>query len=439
MNALMNSLSIKLWSYPRHGFVAMCIFANLACAAKLDALSLITNSTLYDSRPSCLNINKTASLRMLVYSDQSIHPVLVPSCAWSSSRITGAIVFILLHEVMGYSVNLVNVNTVLDDQPVNYVAGCVSPTDIECVERDVDRPQLHFTIESWMMGIRRYYLLPESVKPQLLGALDFSVDDSYFLWQNIVDDALYSDTPVLLNDYHFYNASQFTPSKYFDTWQRILQLIPAYALVPCSSMSPDGENERNTTLYTHVTKDPCIECYNDTVWFSPACRANNSLCVPLVVQYNIDNAMQLAWWYNLPLAVMMVDSGREDDYAEYNSAIRRGRFLFGHMSPISNLHDSAGRPPALLSLPRFNLLEQVAGIFRTGIEDIQPRNYGWRGLEAVDPRVAWFATHIDFFDNDMSVLMSTSGALQDAGANEISAAMSTACQWARANEATWRR
>ena len=79
---------------------------------------------------------------------------------------------------------------------------------------------------------------------------------------------------------------------------------------------------------------------NDTVWFSPACIANTSLRVPLMIQYSMQFAMQLAFFLEMPLAVVMVRQGSDGDYADYFRAIRSGRFLFGYYSPNDVLVDA---------------------------------------------------------------------------------------------------
>ena len=399
-----------------------------------------TFSVLYDSLTdiprNCLGINRTRNVNYLTYPDSSIHPILIPSAAWSSSRATGAVVYILLTEVMGYATKLMNVNTVLDDQPVNYVAGCYSSSDKLCQQRNSSNPQLHFTIESWMLGIRRASNLPSDVQPILLSVMDFSVDDSYFIWQSVYDDGFNSSSPQLLDDYRFYNSIKFKPHRYFHPWTRILERFPSEVLVRCSEMSPDGLNVRNTTHYTLITGDTDTSCRNDTVWFSPACRDDVSECVPLVVQYNVDNAMQLAWWYHLPLAIAVISPGPSGNYSEYYSAVRASRLLF-HWTPVEYLRDDQGRTPVLLQLPRTNMLEQLAGIYRTGIEDIKPRNYGWPGLAAADRLVAFFASRLTFFDQDMRAMMATSGTLRAAGHNDLEAGWAAACAWVRGNEGRW--
>ena len=362
---------------------------------------------------------------------------MVPSLGWASGRITGAAAYYLLTEVMEFSAILVNVDTVLDDQPVNYVAGCSDPNDVECKVWNLTNPSLHFTVETWMLGSRRATKLPNEVKPVLLGVLDFSVDDSYFVKRSIFIAGQQGESPAFLDNYRFYDAQRFKPHVFFDPWNSMYELLPPSLMVRCSAMTPDGENARDAAHYTRVTGDSDVACHhNDTVWFSPACRANTTECVPIMVQYAVENIMQLAFFLRMPLAVIVVDRGQHD-YLEYYRAIEAGRFLFSHWAPMDVLRDADGGFPMLLDLPRTNMQEQLAGVFRTGIADIKPRNYAWRLLPQIDPRVAFFASRINFFDQDMQQLMHRSADLNASGLDSIQIGARVACEWLRANRPSW--
>ena len=152
-------------------------------------------------------------------------------------------------------------------------------------------------------------------------------------------------------------------------------------------MTPGSPNERLTDHYIAVTGDAGVGCFNDQVWFSPSCRGNTTRCVPLMIQYFFERAMQLATFLDLPLAVVMVGPG-SGSYDEYYRAARAGRFLFGHWSPDDLLVDPRGRQPVLLGLPRADPAEQARGIFRTGAASQQLRSYVWRELQGVDPQVS---------------------------------------------------
>ena len=105
-----------------------------------------------------------------------------------------------------------------------------------------------------------------------------------------------------------------------------------------------------------------------------------------MIQYFFDGLMQLAYFLNLPLAIVLVAKG-EGDYDEYYHAARVGRSLFGYYSPDDRLVDRFGRLPVLLNLPRANMAEQQRNIFRTGSADQKLESYVWRELPEVSPQV----------------------------------------------------
>ena len=110
-----------------------------------------------------------------------------------------------------------------------------------------------------------------------------------------------------------------------------------------------------------------------------------SECVLTRIQYNVENIMQLAYFLRLPLAVILVQRG-ENNYREYYSAVLKGRFLFSHWSPSDMLIDEGGHFPVQLDLPRTNLQQHIAGVFKSGIANIKPRNYCWPDLPKIDTR-----------------------------------------------------
>ena len=288
----------------------------------------VWNSTCFPSNLT-RNHSKSTALKVLKYSDGSFHPVLLPYVAWESAMIVADITYILLNEIMGYSVVLVEIDTVFDSYPVNFAAGCFDPDDPTCAQRDFEHPIVHLTIESWMMGIRRASLLPPEVQPVLLSVLDYAIDDQIFLWQDTIASAL---GHLSLDYYRSYDATFYKPHVYFDHWTRIFELLPESVIVRCSTMTPGSVHERLTDHYTAFSNDTDVSCLNDTVWFSLSCRANTSECIPVIVQYGTEMVMQLSFFYNMPIALVVVDQG-DNDYAEYYAAIRASRMLFSWFFP----------------------------------------------------------------------------------------------------------
>ena len=334
----------------------------------------------------CLIQQKPDLLRSLTYADNSSHPVLIPYPEWTSARILGDIAYILLTEIMNYSTLLFDTTTLFDEQVVNYVAGCFDPDDPQCVLRDPDHPQAHFTLESWSLGASRANGLPDAVRPFLLSVLDYDLFDSWYLWSDVVQ-AGWDQGHLTLDYYRGYNASVFKPHAFFDPWSRMLDLLPPDVVIKCAARDPGNKNGMAWSTYVRVTGDNRTDCVrNGSVWLSPRCRANASECVPLMLQYSLDRALQLAFFLDLPLAIVLVGPGPGGAYSEYYAAVRRGRFLFGWYQPDDTLADAAGRLPVLVNLPSANELEQQQGIFRTGTAQTRPRNYVWRKLEEVRRR-----------------------------------------------------
>jgi hypothetical protein len=291
-------------------------------------------------------LNGTSELHYLVYPDKSLHSVRLPYPSWTSAQVLANIAYILYHEVMNYSVVLVDTTTIFDEHVINYAAGCSDPDDTKCVQRDAYNPTVHVTFETWSGGDIRAATLPEDVRPTLISVLDYDIVDEWYLWQDVVDDGLMSEDHLSLDYYRSYDANNFKPHKYFDQWTRIFELLPDEVIVRCSQIPPNSALLRNTNDYIKFTNDTGIQCsQNDTVWFSPACRDNTSECLPLIIHHYPYFAMQVSYFLRMPLAVVMVAPGRGGLYSEFYSAIRQSRFLFGWYQPDDTLKDAHGNQP----------------------------------------------------------------------------------------------
>ena len=258
------------------------------------------------------NKNESTTLYYLRYPDSTLHNVSIPIGNWTSSQVVGEIAYILVHEVIRYSSHLFDTEEIADSATVNYVVGCFDPNDASCPESDINDPKAHFTIESWQGGINRVLALPANLQPVLLNVLDYYLDEQYFVWQSTLDKGLQSKPSIWMNFFGSYNASQYRPHEYFDSWQSVMQQIPPSILLRCSEdfLNPDFPD-----IYFNVSGDENKNCaWNDSVWFSLACRSNNSECVPLVIPAGLDAtaggrsaAMQFSYFFNMPLAIVMVD------------------------------------------------------------------------------------------------------------------------------------
>jgi hypothetical protein len=253
----------------------------------------------------------------------------------------------------------------LSSDPINLAAGCVDADDVTCAERDISRPGVHFSVETWAYGIGRANALPFTVRPVIVAVQNYKTTDGAYIWKSTLDAGLRSPEHLFLNQYTSYDAGFYKPFKFFDPWTRILELLPAEHISPCSENTP-GSYLDLFPYYLRYTNDTNPSCsYNDTVWFSPACRANTTECVPVLLQYNFGATMQRAVFHRLPLAIVGARLGGAHTDAYY-AAIRAGRFVFGWYQPDDSLVDSGGNLPVALGFPPNNPLEWSQNNYRTG-------------------------------------------------------------------------
>jgi len=389
---------------------------------------------------SCFNRNTSLNQRYLVYPNKSLQAVRIPYAQWTSAKVLANVVQILLSEKMEYDTFFVDIG--YDDYvAVSNVAGCRDPTDDLCVSSDELDPKIHFTLESWNDGIMLAQSLPRRNRPTLLSALDYNLDDGYFMWAKVKSDALHSQHPLVLDHFSSYNADFFEPHLHFDNWSTVLDLLPPDVAIPCADVFSGvyryGASSEALAHYTRLTNDSDFSCREEAVWIAPACRNDTSRCVPLVVLSDIDRAMQRAALLNMPLAIIVADADIYADNATYFTAVKRGRFLFHYYQPNDVLFDSSGAPPIPLALPRRDNIAQARGDYRSGVEGLKGRNYGWRRLAEVDRFVTFLASAVSLYDTDVGALMARSAALQAAGATPDDSARRVACEWLRAAPDRW--
>jgi len=370
----------------------------------------ILRRTKYKCLPDAVEANRTLS-----YNSTS-REVSIAYANWASARICGEISYIILSEVMGYKAYLFDTAHIFSSHPINYAAGCKDGDDISGRDCDIDDPLVHITVESWMGGFRRVYMLPERLRPVLLSTLEYPLLDQYFIWPDLRDSGLAANCRPLLDDYRTYSfptvpqdntsacacphvSSFFTPWKtVYDTFKNMsyqdAEGKKKDLIVRCSEMTEaDARDAATLARYTELTGDAEVSCmsnsisgYEDGVWFSKSCRKNKDRCIPLVIQYSMDFAMQISYFLEMPLAVMMITSGKNGKYAEYYNVIQKISCIFAWYTPDDNLLQK-GRLPVELGMPRTNKLEQQQGIYKTGLLEFSPRNYAWRFLPSVDRHV----------------------------------------------------
>jgi hypothetical protein len=130
-----------------------------------------------------------------------------------------------------------------------------------------------------------------------------------------------------LDDYRAYTVENNTHCDpvhtFFDNWKDVLDRFksksqgyvdaagkPKSLVRKCSELNDQNVSNRNDKLYIELTRDTHLSCDEDMVWFSKSCREKPSTCVPLVIQYTYDFAIQISWFLEMPLAVMYIEPGK---------------------------------------------------------------------------------------------------------------------------------
>ena len=338
---------------------------------------------------------------------------------------------------MNYSAVLVgSVN--FSSQAVRLTQGCKDPNDAACRERDFDHPIIHFTVESWQAADVAARTGPRIYQPLLQSILSYGTTDTLFVWQRTVDAGFKSPQRLSLDYYKNLNA-QYSPHIFFDPWTKIFELLPQEAISKCSELGPGSYMDRQAGDYSKFTGDTAVECqYNDMVWFSPTCRLNTTLCIPLVLQYNYQITMQLAFWLQMPVAIVKAKDGTQAYDDAYYTAIHHGNFIFDWYKPDDSLMDNQGRLPTLITMPTADLYEQSQQLYKTGYPLMNPRNFFWNRLPSVDPFVAYLVSNFNLYDQDMNAMMLRSRSMKNQGTDPTMAVpWNIACDWLKANRDRW--
>ena len=388
---------------------------------------------------SCLNSTNVNSMRYLVYPDNTESPVLLPYMSVISSQMISEVSYILLTEVIGYHAKQFDPNSIFSADFISFAAGCLDPSDQSCSKRDFDHPLVHFCFETWTNGVIRAEILPENIRPTLLDLQEYNLDESFYLWPQTHQAALESSDHLWLDDYHFYNSNYYQPHKYFEPWQRMIEVVPLEMRARCTDVFKYGLQQSTfSEVYFEVSNDTARCEYNDSVWLTQACRRNTSRCTPLLITYNLDFAMQISYFLNMSLAIIMVNAQADPDSSFFYSITSAYNFLFQWYTPDDSPAGPPGPLPVMIQFPAQNLAEQLAGLYRTGKGNVAPRTFAWAQLASVDAFVSFFASRLSFEEADMQLAMTRSRALRAGGLVEPFIARHLACLWVKENEDRWR-
>ena len=230
--------------------------------------------------------NETWPPTILTCPNGSTSPIRIPYPNSQFSRIMGEIAYILLHEAMGYSVELVQIDTFTTSEIISLIAGCVDLNDTVCHNRDC--PGLHLSLDIGADGADRAAALPPDAAPALLGVQEFTETSLYYL----LPETLRACPTLRLDDSTAYNVSAgAAPHVCFESWQTAVARLAPAAAVPCAAAA---------------AADPAAGPRNRPIWDNPIWAHPESrwLLVQFIVSLVLFHALHLSFPFLLPLLGM---------------------------------------------------------------------------------------------------------------------------------------
>eukprot|EP00933_Yihiella_yeosuensis_P050746 TRINITY_DN48542_c0_g1_i1.p1 TRINITY_DN48542_c0_g1~~TRINITY_DN48542_c0_g1_i1.p1 ORF type:complete len:1117 (+),score=143.11 TRINITY_DN48542_c0_g1_i1:72-3422(+) len=370
---------------------------------------------------------------------------------WAPYKINAEIFKIVVTEVMGYDADFyptAGSKELLE--PLYALAGCevLKGGNFSCAQES----SVHVALEWWLTDrflsennpseakkVKDFVAAYPDRQPEQVG-VEKSAGYSYYrhLWMKTADvqDALVNDS-IILDDYFSWNASGQKFRKYFE--KNLSDISP---IMPCSGSPLGNADAKALGAAYHLATgdsggvnmtagDKRPNC-TDGWWRAPECRAlggNVSQCIPLFVDNNrwyIQEIMQKAFFHGLPVAIAVTDQGNPlTDKAPVVSkkalqTFWEPSFFGGH----------GGNTYTRINFPPHNGKEWSKKLYGSSPKDYPMTMYANRHLKKLNRRVYDFLVNYKLTNGDLANLLNSG---ISAGAERAAA-----CNWVKANEATYK-
>jgi len=226
------------------------------------------------------------------------YPLTFALGAWTQFELTVMMADVLLREVLGIETKFVTTWGSADLQ--RKVAGCQESNCSVDSER-LDPPQAMVGLEAWVQSARENELMREM--NDNLGLIGYTAKIGLFMKKELYEEAWRRDRIAL----DWWRSLQLPGiAAYFDTWSDVTASFEAWGIPPlCKPGNPNFE------ALQRVVEEPC----RDGWWFAPACRANRSTCIPVVLAeytWNMEPWVKTADQHGYPFAITWIS------YASYS-------------------------------------------------------------------------------------------------------------------------
>lgn len=227
-------------------------------------------------------------LKMVNYIAGSTSPVLIGVGDWTSSRLAGVIIGIILKELMGYDARVV-MGLKSSQTLIRGAAGCKDPTKTgDVCAANWPNAWVHITPELWEGYMNKKEIVPW--EDAYLAESNYKAFEGIFVPEAPGIKA-YQQYGLHLWFHKTYDAAWNGPkvASFFNTTDEVAAALPNIKCVGHDAVLFSHLQER-VKRYLDKTNDAAgvnattwlPQCDQRGFWLSPACRANPNSCIPML-------------------------------------------------------------------------------------------------------------------------------------------------------------
>jgi len=364
------------------------------------------------------------------------YPLGIWAPTWASSRLTNAIVNILVTEKMGYNTQ-VGTGPGTTDQ-FYAMFGCETPTNLDDRGCGSQETYYHISAEGWTISYHKLWTdLQENyplTAPENLGSVGYTGVEGEYVQKEILDSA-YLKEGLALDYFRGFDARWHNPVEYFHPITAMN--LSALDVLPCAEtrLSSPGEMEQ----YVEVTGD--LEgvtlnstsgiyvgrCFYGHFWLPPLCRQNESMCFLHITPapgYAIEHSMQRATLFHIPMAIAVAKDAA--GYAAFPTEFALSFFWWAPDPTFLALNAQR------VAFPFYDGEAHQRGDVSSGAPVVTLEKYASYNLQTLAPRVYEFMWNFQISPGVMDSLM-LDEVTSRASPTEV------ACRWLQNNEDVWQK
>lgn len=358
-------------------------------------------------------------------------PIGIWQNAWDTSGIVSQMYSIIVSEILGYNI-AVGIGPA-SELIIGKLAGCAHAGF--AITDDCGPPRrFQVSFENWLTGspwTQQSLLDMEPYgTPVNLGSMGYEGKSGMFVLGGALNAGL-ADSGLALNFYRSYNISWYSPWKY----TAVVENVDLNRLKTCAGSAEVGY-PGIAELYFGITGDAAgvvevngkrvLNCWEDKWFIAPACRANRSTCVPVLMPWTawgLPEMMQQAFWHNMPLAFA---TASDSDYISLNRELQS--LLYTYIPDSTFFLDQ----PSQVIFPDHSPSEYVNNVYKTMKTNTVLSKWAASGFDVAAEKPFAVAKNLQMnFDEIMQLL---SQHVQSSQPD----LWETSCAWLQGNEALWK-